>query len=228
MKQIRDILAVAALVLLAGMGGDGLTPAAEPARLAPLAPLQQALEDLRQGHFNSSAQTAELIAGHPYSPQPRAWIVAAAARQAQSEYSAAAEAYRGYLAACTDPRSRAYAAGQLDFCLAGGDRAAKPQPPSALLSPEQRAALARVEDRQFVESGPHFVVESHNPQLSKLVLQQAQAALERISHMVMGAAEYPHVVNVYVYASAKEYQAKVRPGVEWSIGAFELTHRPDG
>jgi hypothetical protein len=103
-----------------------------------------------------------------------------------------------------------------------------PQAPSERLSPDQKRDLANIDPDESIESREHFVVRSHNSELSKLVADLAEHTLDRIGRFVMGEAKYPYTVEVTIYPTIAEYRKGVRQAAEWSGGSFELTRLESG
>lgn len=184
--------------------------------------LQQALAEYRAGRYEQAVALAEQLASHPVTPQPRAWVIVAAARQIQGRYPAAAEAYRRFLSTCEDPALRTYTMDQLALCEKGPQAPAPIARPSDALSPQDRQALAKVEDGLFTETSEHFTVQSRNPLLSKLIVRHGEQALQRIGQLVLRGSEYPHSVQVSVYPTRADYAAKAGKAGEFSGGRFEL------
>jgi len=212
----------AGLIVLA-VGACAWSVAAGPDPTVTASPVQVALAEYRAGRWEAAARLAGTIAADPARPRPEAWLIAAAAWQKRGELASAAEAYRMYLTFCEDPAVRDYALEQLAVCEQGP--AAPPTSaalPSRALSTEQRLALAQVAPRLYVEVSEHFVVQTHNAQLSRLLIEQAERALGRITRFVMRGTEYPHTVELNVYPTAKEYRRRIDRDTEWSGATFEL------
>jgi len=219
----KRCILLAGLIVLAG-GACAWSVAWDDASAAPASPVQVALAELRAGRLVAAAELAGKIAADPARPRPQAWLIVAAARQRRGDLPGAAEAYRTFLAACEDPAAGDYALEQLAICRRG--TATVPPPPalpSRALSPERRQLLAQVGSRLFVEVSDHFTVQTHNPHLSRLLVEQAESALKRITHVVMRGAEYPHSVELNVYPTARDYRRQGKFGTEWSGATFELS-----
>ncbi len=201
------------------------TPPPAPAKgIDDVAAVQQALDAYSRGQLADAATLSEQVASHPVTPNGRAWIIAASAYHARGEYADAADAYRAFLGVCRSPSDREFALGKLAECRQHPAKStAAPTVPSELLTSKQIEELSEVTDRTCIESSAHFVVESHNPKLSKLLAEQAEQALRRITKVVMRGAEYPHSVRVKVFPTVKEYRANAKNSPEWSGGSFELT-----
>ena len=219
------ILTVMGATLAVVLGAVAMPPTdADPRR--PM--ILRAVTHYRAGRLERAADLAERIATDPVAPQLQAWIVAAGARQAQGDRVAAARAYRSFLQACHNAPARTYATEQLAICRRGDRPRRPPTPPSKKLSPEQRRGLGAVDERLFIESSEHFVVQSHNSALSKLVVDLAEQALRRITAVVMPPVEYPHSVQISIYTSREQYRQKARHHRHWSGGRFELSIDRDG
>jgi hypothetical protein len=84
--------------------------------------------------------------------------------------------------------------------------------------------LARVEEKVYAESSTHFVIRSRNADLSVLLADEAEAALQRICQDLLDGQDYAHPVDIYVWADAADYAANAPASApEWSGGCFSLT-----
>ncbi len=83
-----------------------------------------------------------------------------------------------------------------------------------------------VDDRVYAESSEHFVVRARNAALAKLLAEEAEVALRRVSRLVLGGRAYPHSVEIHVWPDADSYAANApQAAPEWSGGAYSLTSR---
>jgi hypothetical protein len=218
------VIIPAAAALLAGLGLTALATTRPPS----------ATERIQQGHTalsdNDLARAERIAVAVAEANQPgswRAWLIAAAARQRQGRYQQAQDAYRQFLALCDRPAERAHAMEQIQRChWAVAPR--KPAVVSQMLNENQRRALALVSERPYTESTEHFAVQAYNAELAKLVARQAETALARICEEILSSQAYPHIVNVYVWPDAVEYQKHATSAAEWAGGSFSLTHGEDG
>lgn len=212
--------------ILAGVLAAGLTLAlglAQPrADTQPTPSLQDALQDLQDGLFPQAESTAKAVAQQVGEPQPRAWLVVAAARQKQKKYPAAVEAYRAYLASSWSSELRQFVLAQIDACQMADRPAAPTSEPSAGLDEKQIKELSAVEKEDSVESGEHFVVTSRNAKLSKLLARQCESSLTRICRNILAGQEFPHVVEVFVWKDVRDFQAHAHNAPEWAGGSFTV------
>lgn len=186
--------------------------------------LQTALSMLRAENHDAAAQLAELTATDPVAPQTNAWLVAAVAHQRRRDYGEAIEAYRQFLRDCDPGPARQYALQQLALCQAGRTEPRPATPPSESLTVNQRAAMSDTEDRLFVQTSQHFVVQSRNAALSQRVAAQAERTLAWICHVLLSGAEYPHTVEIVIHPTAEAYRANVQSEIAAAgSAAFELT-----
>lgn len=158
----------------------------------------------------------------------RAWLIVAAARQRMGRHPQAIAAYRQFLALCRSPAERAYVLEQMRWCRQADTPPARPVPASKLLAAPERAALAEVADKQYVESSERFVVRACNAGLAKLVARQAEIALRRICQSILFGQDYPHSVAIYVWPDLNEYRKHATSAPEWSGGSFSLRQDDSG
>lgn len=215
----------AAIVMALGLTVSGISWAltdADPSSDPRAGCLQTALSDLRSGRLAAAAESSRRLATHGAVPQPRAWLVVAAARYRQGRRHAAVEAYQHYLSSCDSPSLRRYARGRVSACRADPppDRA-----PSERLGAELRDKLTVVDDVVHAESTDHFVIRTRNYQLSQVVAREAEAALRRIRFDLLDGRAFAHNVDVYVWPDRQEYLDNA-PALapEWSDGSFSITN----
>ncbi len=226
----RPLAAAMALGLLLGtLPRASAGVPGESAYQAPHAlPLLTAVRYFRAGQYAQAVTEAEwLLSGRLVPCQPRALLVLAASREAQGRYGEAREAYSQALALCTDPRLQQYVLEQMAQCDRGGPSRQQPAPPSAQLSAQRRADLARLEDAEAIETGSHFTVRSRNAELSRLVLEHAEGALIRVSQLILGQTEYPHSVEILIHATPADFAA-ASGDAGHSTGRFELIGQAGG
>jgi len=96
------------------------------------------------------------------------------------------------------------------------------EPPSRRLTVERLRALARVEEGVSIESTDHFVIRARNPELAKLLAVEAERALARICHGLLGGQSYPHAVDVYVWPTPKAFRAHATAAPDWAGASFTL------
>jgi hypothetical protein len=185
-------------------------------------PLQQALDELLAGH-NPQAERLALAAA---IDNPRAWLVVASARRGQGDLDGARDAYSEFLAKYPGGELRPYALDQYAACR---QRPAHrpPAPPSESLNEETRRELAEVDRQTYTESSTHFLIKARNLRLAKLLVVEAERALARASGLVAGR-EYPHVIELNVWADQSEYKAHARHSPEWSGGSSLIARGDNG
>jgi len=188
--------------------------------------MQDALTSLSSGRLAEAERKAlRIVAGRAGDAKVagRAWLVAAAARQRGGDNRSAAEAYRKFLATCNSPDLRRYALEQIGNCRLPSGVSRAPRPPSRKLSVEDLRELAVVGETYHVESSEHFVVRTRNAKLAKLLVAEAESALERIRGLLLGEQEYPHAVNVYVWIDRKDFLGHAKDAPEWSGASFTFS-----
>ena len=186
--------------------------------------VQDALDDLQAGHWEAAERDAESLAKTVADPNAwRAWIIAAEAGKRLGEYERAAEAYQRFLGFCDWPDLRDYSLDQIRACRRAGKAAAPIASPGEQLTEDDLRELAAVEDGYFTESGEHFTVRARNARLARLTVRQAEASLERIRGLILGRWEYPHSVDIVVWADRAEYLANASDAPEWSGGSFSYS-----
>ena len=186
--------------------------------------MQDALDDLQAGHWEAAESSAESLATTIADPNAwRAWIIAAEAGKRLGEYERAAEAYQRFLGFCDRADLRDYSLDQIRTCRRAGEVAAPIASPGEQLTEDDLRELEVVEDGYFTESGEHFTVRARNARLARLTVRQAEASLERIRGLILGRWEYPHSVDIVVWADRKEYLANASDAPEWSGGSFSYS-----
>ena len=192
------------------------------------ADIQAALEALRDGRLDQAERLAVLAADEPAAGAWRAWLIAADARLRLGRYGPAEAAYTEFIASCTRPAEREYALRQVARCRAGAAGEKPAALPSRKLTVAQLAELAAVDDTPASESSEHFVVTAPNAALAKLVAAEAERALTRICHALLGGQDYPHSVDVRVWTDAAEYRKHAEAAPHWAGGSFSLRPDADG
>jgi len=186
--------------------------------------LHQALRLLQAGHYAEADRLAAALAADANHPMPRAWLVAAQARQYLRQFPAAAEAYKSFLAASDTPVGREYVQRQLSLCEAAAEPPAGDSSlPSLRLTAQDRKELAVVEANEVVQTSEHFIVTARNAKLAKLIDQEAESALKRVCGLILGGQEYPHRVRIHVWVDRKDYLTHASGALNWSGGSFTLT-----
>lgn len=183
--------------------------------------VRRALDDLQAGRAASAEQTAQPADGRNRGEEWRAWIIVAAARQQQGKHAEAIDAYKKFLDSCPSPELRQYAAEQMRICRAATLK--PPGPPSRRLSNDDLATLAVVEDKQHVETTPHFVVRARNERLAKLLAEEAEGALTRVCSDVLRGQDLPEKVLVYVWPNRQEFAAGVPEAPEGAGSSSRLS-----
>lgn len=225
-RTICAVLTTAALAMGAVLAGT-VSPTTQPAgqgeaSQGPADAFQEALKHLQEGRPAQAEELAVALATPAEGPLPRAWLVAAQARQDQHQYGPAAQAYRSFLAGCDSPAAREYANRQLHHCLSAAGPASQPAAPGAALTDDERKELAEVAEETFTESSDHFVIRARNAKFARLLAREAERALARICRLILGGQEYPHSVEIYVWVDHKDYLAHASKAHAWSGGAFTL------
>lgn len=190
-----------------------------------MAGMQQALRALRAGRHLQAEHAAIALATRADSPLPRAWLIVAAARQRRQQYASAVRAYRMFLATCGLPQMRDRVAEQIRTCQAALDAAEPDSPPTKRLSPADLAEFAKVDESVCLESSEHFVVRARNARLARFLADQAEAALQRICGVILAGQDFPHSVDIYVWADPAEFAAHAASAPEWSGGCFSIDCR---
>lgn len=207
------IVAGAALAASAAVAVNSAGPAGE---------MQQALQCLRAGDFARAESLATSLSERPQQPLGRAWVIVAAARQNLQQYASAARAYRLYLASCQSDTNRDFVLQQIQACQSAQSPAAPRPSPSQKLTADDRKQLAEAAEQTFTESSEHFVVKARNARLARITADEAENALKRICHSILGGQEYPQSVEVHVWADRREYLAQTLEAQQWSGGSFSL------
>ncbi len=184
--------------------------------------MQQALQSLRTGDFAQAESIATDLASRPEQPVNRAWVIVAAARQNLRQYASAARAYHLYLASCENENTRPFVMQQIQACKSAQSPAGPRQAPSQRLTADERKQFAETAEETFTESSEHFVVKARNARLARVTADEAEIALRRICHSILGGQEYPQSVEVHVWADRQEYLAQTLDAQQWSGGSFSL------
>lgn len=191
--------------------------------------IQRALSSLAAGRYKEAERIASRVAASTGEDAAwRSWLIVATARHRLEKYPQAAEAYKQFLSLCRNPSERAYVMEQINRCRLARDKSARPVVVSELLSAKQRAKLSTVDNRKFTESSEHFVVRSHNSELAKLIVKQAEIALRRICRVILAGQDYPHSVSIYVWPNVAQYRKHAVSAPEWSGGGFSLRYDKNG
>lgn len=184
--------------------------------------IQLALDSLRKGDFEGAELRAKAVLRRD-ADFYRGWLVIASARQQRKMYEPAVEAYQNFVASCPALELRQFAMEQIDICRQASAKPAPQQPASAGLTPAELLELAKVEKDTAIESSEHFIVRTRNAKLSKLMANQCELMLTRVSRGMLGMQEFPHSVQVYVWTDLNEYKANARNAPEWSGGNFSIS-----
>ena len=217
----RNLIKIVILAALAGAGlaamGSALTDVA--------APMQTALKALHEGRCDQAEQLAMDLATDADRPQGRAWAIVADARQQRGQLDGAIRAYRLLLASCESNHVRRHAAMQIAFCRTAQRPPRRLIPAAKRLDEKELAELSKVHRQTYVETSDHFVVRARNPHVAKLVATEAEVNLDRICRDILAGQEYPHSVEVYVWADSTDYAANAEDAPEWSGGRYSLEKR---
>ncbi|NLW85932.1 MAG: hypothetical protein GXY38_03575 [Planctomycetes bacterium] len=185
--------------------------------------LRTAIDALQAGRYEEAQEIASELASCPVDPIHRAWLIAADARAEMKQYSSAVRAYRLYLSGSVPEESRRYVLSRMQQCRAAlASATVGARSPSARLTAQELAELGRVYGRFFTECSDNFVVKALNPLLAKLIAAEAQSCLRRIVRDILGDQEFPHVVEIHVWGSQREYLANARNAEDWSGGRFSI------
>ncbi|MBL7133876.1 MAG: hypothetical protein ISS78_07245, partial [Phycisphaerae bacterium] len=190
--------------ILAGAASLGAAVLVSPS-FCPTADLvQQALQSLEARQYAQAQREALAVTNKTEEPNPRAWVIVAAARERSKDYAGAANAYRQFLAETDCPDAMQFAIRQIRACtMQAATRPVPPTAPSKRLDADALAALAEVSDRTYAESSEHFVVRANNPKLARLVAVEAEIALDKICRVILAGQDYPHSVTINVWPDAK-------------------------
>ncbi|MCD6304645.1 MAG: hypothetical protein J7M21_06755 [Planctomycetes bacterium] len=220
----RAYIAVCLLAAVAGSVGavalSGLSDRPDPRVVAGI---QQALDDLAAGRYAQAERLSVALATDGRTPHPRAWIIAATARQRSHRYSQADRAYRLFLASCSSRDLQDYALGQIKQCRSLSRPVQVPTAPSKRLDGAALAELAQVDKREYTESTEHFVVYARNAQLAKIVAGEAEVALDRICRVILAGQEYPHSVTIRIWPDHRAYHTHAADAPDWSGGKFTFS-----
>lgn len=69
----------------------------------------------------------------------------------------------------------------------------------------------------------HFIIRARNEKLLDMVATEAESALERLSGLFLAGDEYPHVVEIDIWATGEEFHANVKEAPAWSDGTFRFS-----
>lgn len=186
--------------------------------------IQDALGKLHAGQLAQAEADALILASRSDKSAPRAWLVVASARQRRGSHEGAVRAYRNFLANCTSPQLRTYAANKIIECKARQSAPAKrPVAPSKRIEPAEMVELAKVGKEMLTETTSHFMVRARNRRVAKLTAAEAEASLRRICGYILGGQDYPHSVVINVWPDQKEYADHARNAPEWAGGSFTVT-----
>ncbi len=220
MARNRAVISTCLLVAAAAAAcGDVSTTRPAPASYS----LQDALESLRAADYDAAQEQASFLALSEAQAQPRSWLVAAAARQRNKQYASAVRAYRAYLTSCDSTPLREYVLGQVERCEAAAKAPAADKPPSVKLTKQEFDDLSAVGEKTYVESSEHFIIRSKNAKLSMLMARQCEEALQRICQDILRGQEFPHSVEVYVWADQQDFLANNKGAADWAGGSFSIT-----
>jgi hypothetical protein len=232
-RRRRSCAAAIAVIAVAGaatgmsmMNARGAAGHTQPA--APPGEMEQFHESLRllqAGQADQADRLATALAENARSPLPRAWLVAARARQDLRSPENAAKAYRAFLAASDSSAGREYVQSQIRLCEAATRPAGPQAPPSERLTEEEKESLAAVSEDLAVEESEHFTVRARNALLARLAANEAETALSRIGGLVLGGQEYAHHVDLHIWADPRDYLAHAPGALKWAGGHFTLTRQ---
>jgi hypothetical protein len=213
---------IAACVLLAG--GAALAAAALGTSLpgSVTEGIQQALQSLERRDYARAEAQGLTLATDPRHGTPRAWAIVAAARQRRGAYSSAARAYRLLMSSCDSQSLQQYAARQIQVCQQGPQVPKVPVAPSRRLDEDTLRKLGEAHDRTYAESSEHFIVKARNPHLARILVAEAEVALDRICRVILAGQEYPHSVTIDVWLDHADYHAHAEDAPEWAGGSFRF------
>jgi hypothetical protein len=190
--------------------------------------MHEALAELRSGRLQRAERIALALAEDVSAPSRRAWLIVATARERQGRHQEAADAYRRFLTFCDSTELRRYVLERIDACRSALNKRTARRAPSKRLTPAELTSLAAVEDITYIESTDHFVVRARNAAVAELIASEAEAALGRISRELLNGREYPHSVDIYVWANRGQYRANAPTcAPEWSNGSFAISFEGD-
>lgn len=202
--------------------GPEAPPAEALSRADSADDLHDALDLLQQGQFEEAEQAARELLDHDEQTD-EAWLVLASSLQQRRLYDAASEAYRRYLEQSPENKLGPYVREQIRRCRKPRlQRLAAASAPSEALSDDQLDQLAVVDDKVHTETSEQLVVRARNAQLARLIVTEAQKALDRVCDEVLAGQTFRKSVDVYVWTDRKEYLANACDAPEWSGGSFSL------
>lgn len=207
-------------ILLAAGGAFGAAAVSQSLPTGDAPVIQQALQSLDARRYEQAERQALALAANPLKANGSAWAIVASARQRRGRYASAAEAHRMFLASCESPEMRQYALEQIRRCEVV---VRKPKPalsPSKRLSRDVLRSLADVHDKTYTESSDHFVVQARNPEVAKVVVAEAEVALDRVCRVILAGQDYPHSVRINVWPDHKTYSAHATDAPDWSGASF--------
>jgi tetratricopeptide (TPR) repeat protein len=221
----RLLIGVLTGLCLAGSGWGQSLPSAPQDASAPLSAgdqLHEALAMLQQGQYAQAQHAArELLSAE--DPDPQAWLVLASSYQQRRLYEAAAQAYDSYLEATRGDALAPFVRSQIRLCREGNlPRLQYDSLPSESLSPEQLEELSAVDDRVHTETSEQFVVRARNSKVAKLMVRQAEKAMQRVCDQVLSGQAFHKSVDVYVWKDRKDYLANACDAPDWSGGSFSV------
>jgi hypothetical protein len=220
----RRIFGAAFFVLAAACGAVGIGP--DASRATP--GIDEALADLQAGRLQQAERIAFALANDQSGQYPRTWLIVATVRQRQMRYGLAIRAYRKFLSSCDSTELRNYVLDQIGACKSALEPQEPPKAPSKRLTAAELEKLAIIDRIIYTESTEHFVVRTRNAVLAKLVAAEAESSLRRICRELLGGQEYPHSVDIYVWADRADYLANAPASApEWSGGSFTILYEGD-
>jgi hypothetical protein len=197
----------------------------------------EGVELYREGKLEEAANRFEYeLRTNPANT--RAMLFLAITDQKLGQWEEAVKNWQAYLATQPPQREAAFIERQLEYsrrqlALSGVDEddgqfpLAVAKPPSEKLSREDFDGLAEDEAKIFTEITSHFRVQARNVRLAKLIAEEAEFALERITRQLLRQEAYPHTVDIYVWRDPTEMREQgIIP--EWGSAGFTVTKKEGG
>ncbi len=220
MRESNRYILIVVVLAAAGAVWSAAVVMEPPAQTAAI---QQALEHLRRGR-HVEAERVAIASTRDEDATGRAWIVAAEALARRGKHSAAVQAYKRFLSACDRTEVREYVVAQMEISRATTRPPTPAYAPSKRLSKADSQHLAKVDEKIHTHSSEHFAVRARNATLAQLVAGEAEAALSRISSLIL-PQDYPHSADIYIWSDHADYLANAAGAPEWSGGSFTIAVR---
>lgn len=219
MREYRLGMSVAllltAVVALTAIAGDD--------DLGDVYEIHAALKFIEKDEFTQAEQAALNLATNIDTPNCRAWLIVAHARQHMGKRISAIKAYKKFLESCGSTKLRKYVIKQIRLCRNAAKKPPRPVALSSNLTKDDLKKLAEVSNETSIEVTEHFVIHAANSKLAKIIATQAEESLARICHVILAGQQYSHTVDLYVWPDRKTYARHAEDAPDWSGGRFTLS-----